>query len=141
MSTEKYVKSVEFRNLAKNLKKIRRSKKFGTFRQMAATLGIVHQYMSDIVSGRREPSDRLVDSMAHTFNIPREKLLSEEDFPIVAEGDAPWNRDKRRELLEKVKRLIATADDGTINALLNNVDEFQSGSDARRELEAFKKKK
>ena len=54
--------------------------------------------------------------------------------------NSPIDDPKRIELLLKRRKLVLTADDGAIEALLSNVDQFQSAADARRELEELKKK-
>lgn len=59
----------------------------------------------------------------------------------VAEEMSPYHPDKkRRDLVIKVKRLIQTADDGAINALLSNVDEFQEKADLKKRLEEIEKR-
>jgi hypothetical protein len=72
------------------------------------------------------------------FPDAREFLLAEEGLePMVLELPDRYGDPKRR---EKVKRFAQTADDKAIIALLTNVDEFQSGVDARRRLEELEKK-
>lgn len=140
MSTEKYNLAVKYSGLSKNLKEIKKSRRFGNYKKMAGLLGITHQYLSDIIRFRKEPSDLLLNSMASIFGIPREKLLAEEAL-IVAEPPGFHSLDPaRKKLVDKVKRLVLTAEDDVINALSANVDQFQQKADIMREIEYLKKK-
>lgn len=58
---------------------------------------------------------------------------------VAREMAAPWyTHPKRRQLMEKAKRLVETGDDKAINALLENVVQFQEKSDLLRENEKLR---
>lgn len=81
MSTEKYKKSLALRNLRENIRKIKKSRK-ATFRTMAKEVGITDQYLSDILNGRADPNQRLIDDMSRAWKVRRDVLLGEES-PLI----------------------------------------------------------
>jgi transcriptional regulator with XRE-family HTH domain len=119
--------------------------------EFAARLGISQGVVANWVTGKHQPSRPAIAAIAREFRV-EEDWLTKGHEPIYkqagSEFAAAWNEapemytndPKRIELLIKVKKLIVTGDDGTIDALLSNVEKFQDGVDARRELEELKKK-